>query len=244
MDNLEDFLASGEPEEVQVQEPQEPETAKEQAPPEETPEQKTERERDERGRFKAKEEADEPVMVPLKALHETRDELKALKAEIEQYRQKPEPQQTQAVPDIFEDPDGFVAHQKQELQQAILNERLNLSEEMVKASVGAETVEEAKQWAAQQASANPMFVQQLFSARNPYGFLVEQYKKATTFAKLGDDPDEIEAYLAWKQAKEAPAPVVETPPVPETLADAQSARGSSAEPFKVPTLDQILGRPT
>jgi hypothetical protein len=82
MDNLDDFLGSNEPqaEEAVVETPAEEAPVAEEAAPEEAAEPAPAVERDEKGRFKPKEA---PVMVPLTALHETRDEVKALKAELE-----------------------------------------------------------------------------------------------------------------------------------------------------------------
>ena len=232
MDNLDDFLGAspdGEAAPVAEVTPAEPVAAE----PAETEEQKATRERDERGRFKAK-EAEEPVMVPLKALHETRDEVKALKAQLESLRQ-PQPE----VPDMFADPEGYQAHQRSELQNAILNERLNLSEELAVDKHGEEAVEQAKQWGLAAFQANPALYQSFISQRNPYGFLVNEYRKQSMLSQL--DPKEFDAFLAWKEAQKAPAAPVAAPPVPDTLADAQSARGSP-EAYRVPSLDEILKR--
>lgn len=235
MDNLDDFLApvpEGEAAPVETV----AETAPVEATPEttETEEQKATRERDERGRFKAK-EADEPVMVPLKALHETRDEVKALKAQLEALNRQP--QQQPEVPDVFVDQEGFNNHINSQIQRSVLNATLNLSEEMTTQQYGADEVDQAKQWGAQAFQANPALLQTFYSQRNPYGFLVAEYRKQSMLSQL--DPNEFNAFLAWKEAQKAPpAP----PAVPDTLADAQSARGSTAEAYRVPTLDEILKR--
>lgn len=235
MDNL-DFLDGAEAPKDDAQPAQTQETVEVEAPQPtteaqpETAEQKSARERDEKGRFKAK-EAEEPVMVPLKALHETRDEVKALKAQLEAFQRPQQQPQASQVPDIFEDPDGFVQYQNLQLQQATLNTTLNISEEMTRASAGNETVDEAQKWGAQAFAANPPFYQQFLQQRNPYGFLVEHYKRATTFAKLGDDPTEIEAFLAWKQAqKAAPQPAQAAPqPVTPTSSIASAPSGGGVQ---------------
>lgn len=240
MDNLEEFLGAS-PEAAEVT-PEVVEAPQETAEPAEAIEGETaeqKRERDERGRFKAK---DEPVMVPLQALHETRDEVKALKAELAKLSQ-PVQQPEQAVPDIFENPEGFAQYQDSRLQRAMLNATLNLSESMAKRYAGAETVEQAKAWGAQAFAGNTGFYQQFLQQPDPYGFLIEQHQRASTFAKLGDDPAQIEAFVKWREAQTAPPPAPAQVPVPTSLADAQSARGSS-EAYSPPTLDQILGRPT
>ena len=244
MDNLEDFLdGSKEP----VEETQPKEVEAEAAPvteepiaetPEETDAEKAQRERDEKGRFKAKEEkvTPPPGFVPVAALQELREEIRALKAPAPQPEAEASP-----VPDIFEDPEGYSTHLQNQIGQIALDTRLNLSEELVRQSAGDEAVNAAQEWGKQQLTTNPAFAQAFYSNRNPYAFLVEQHKKATVYAKLGDDPSEIEAYLAWKQAKDAP-PAPAPVPVPDTLADAQSARGSAADAYRVPTLDDILKR--
>lgn len=245
MDNLENLI-SGQPEDGEAAPtpkaeapaaeaaPPTPDTAE--APVDETAEQKASRERDERGRFKAK-DADEPVMVPLKALHETRDQVQQLRAELNQLRQPQQQTQAQPVPDIFEDPEGFVDYQNRQLHAVTLNTTLNISEEMTRKADGQETVDEAQKWGAQAFTANPAFYQQFLQQRNPYGFLVEHYKRASTFAKLGDDPSQIEAFLTWKQAQQG---TPSTPAaVPSSLADQQSARGS-AVPYQPPSLEQLL----
>jgi hypothetical protein len=231
MDNL-DFLDGSEEPNGQAQPPEaqieaEPVAAEpSEVIEEETTEQKATRERDERGRFKAK-EADEPVMVPLKALHETRDQVQQLRAELDRLRQ-PSPSQAPQAPDIFEDPEGFVQYQNLQLQAATLNTTLNISEEMARNTVGQEVVNEAQAWGAQAFAANPSFYQHFLQQRNPYGFLVEQYKRASTYAKLGNDPSEIEAFVAWKQANKAPqaqaTSTTQTPP--PSIASATSAGGA------------------
>ncbi len=231
MDNL-DFLDAGPPangEAAHVETPavEAPAEAPQESQPEptaETPTETAQRERDERGRFKAKEQQDQGQApegyVPVAALQEIRKELQALK--------NPPPQQeTVAPPDLFEDPEGFVRYQNLQLHAATLNTTLNISEEMTRQSAGAETVEQAMQWGAQAFAQNPAFYQQFLSQRNPYGFLVEHFKRATTFAQLGDDPNEIKAFLAWKAAQKAPpAQATPQPGVPSpSIASAPSAGG-------------------
>lgn len=225
MDNLDFLDGSPEPNAEPTQEtPAAVEVEAEQVETPETAEQKATRERDDKGRFKAK-EADDPVMVPLKALHETRDEVKALKAELERMRQPTQQPQSQ-VPDIFEDPEGYVAYQNAQLQTATVNTTLNISEEMTRQSAGSETVDEAQKWGREAFSANPAFYQQFISQRNPYGFLVEHYKRASALAKLGDDPTDIDAYVAWRQAQTQPAQATPQQPTPTgSIASAPSAGG-------------------
>ena len=233
MDNL-DFLDSPEGENAETQPVETVETEEAQPQPEaETPqeeqpkaEESPSRERDEKGRFKPKEEQkDGPVMVPLSALHETRDKVKALEAQLAQFSQPQ--QQPQPVPDVFENPDGFYQHIQQQIAQTALNDRLNLSEEMTRQAAGDETVNAAQEWGRQQFAANPALAQQFYQQRNPYGFLVQQYQRQQALETLGDDPKEIEAFKAWKaaQAQIQQQPNTETPTPPKSIASATSAGG-------------------
>lgn len=234
MDNL-DFLDSGEPENAEVtpvetvaeqptQEVEQPQA--EAAPQEETTAQKEARERDEKGRFKAK---DEPIMVPLKALHETRDEVRALRSQLEALQPQAQPQ-VQQVPDIFENPEGYAAFLQSQIQSVTLNERLNTSEELVRQTAGDETVNAAQEWGRQMLASNPAFAQAFYQQRNPYGFLVKEHQRFQTVSQLGDDPDQIKAFLAWKSAQgqvsqgEQPVSQQQSAP-PPSIASATSAGG-------------------
>lgn len=192
------------------------------APVEATPEEKPAQPRAADGKF-AKKVDDEPVMVPLKALQEVRDELKQLKAE--QPRQQPQQQQ---VPDVYEDPEGYQNYIAQTVNQATLNATLNLSEELTRQSAGDEIVEAATEWAKTQFQTNPALYNQFISQRNPYGFIVAQYQKEQTFQKLGNDPKQIEAFLAWQAAQQTlqAAPAAQPTPTPTaSIASAPSAGG-------------------
>jgi hypothetical protein len=231
MDNLE-FLDSPEGENAETQPVETVETEEAQPQPEaETPqeeqpkaEESPTRERDEKGRFKPKDEPkDGPVMVPLSALHETRDKVKALEAQLAQFSQ-PQPQ---PVPDVFENPEGYTAYIQHQITQTTLNDRLNLSEEMVRQSAGDDVVSAAQEWGKQQFAANPALAQQFYQQRNPYGFLVQQYQRQQALETLGDDPREIEAFKAWKaaQAQLQAQPNPETPNPSKSIASATSAGG-------------------
>lgn len=233
-----DELNAGEPAnaEPQATEPQAAEPA--QAEPQAEPAEAQPRERDEKGRFKPKDEKPEvpPGYVPVGVVQELREEIRSLKQPAQQ-----EPRQPIAPPDIFEDPQGYTQFLQTQIAQTTLNDRLNLSEEMVRQSAGDETVNAAQEWGRQMLASNPIFAQQFYAQRNPYGFLVGEYKRQTTLAKLGDDPAQIEEYLKWREAQNAPQPAQQQQPIPTSLASDQSARGNAA-PYQPPSLQEILGR--
>jgi hypothetical protein len=179
------------------------------------------------GKF-AKKEAEEPVMVPLKALHETRDEVRSLKAQLDALN-RPQTQQQPQVPDMFEDPEGYQAHLANQVQQTIFNQTLNISEEMTRQAVGGELVDQATEWARQVFSVNPAAHQIFASQRNPYGWLVSEYQRQLAMSQIGTDPKQIEAFLAWQQAQKA-QPAATPQPQPQrptgSIATAVSAGGA------------------
>jgi hypothetical protein len=208
-----------------------------QAPEGETAEQQATRERDEKGRFKAKEEKPEVPQgyVPVGVVQELREEIRSLKQPVQQA-----PQQPVAPPDIFENPEGYTQYFQNQIAQTALNDRLNLSEEMVRQSTGDETVNAAQEWGRQMLAANPMFAQTFYAQRNPYGFLVGEYKRSQTLSQLGNaDPSEVEQFIKWREAQQAPQTTPQPQAVPTSLASAQSARGVGSS-YQPPSLDEIL----
>jgi hypothetical protein len=96
------------------------------------------RERDEKGRFKRRKPRAGQTMVPLKALHETRDKVKALEAELQKHYASRSPQPSR-LPIFSRIPRATRTTSRPTVQQATLNATLNLSEEMVRQSMGNES---------------------------------------------------------------------------------------------------------
>lgn len=205
------------------------------AAPEPQPEPQAQPERDEAGRFKAKEpEAPQPQpeakpeqpMVPLAALHEVRDELKAFKAEAERLRQQQQPQpEAPTPPDMFEDPEGWQAYQAQQFQSALYQQRLDISHRFAVQQHGEQAVSEAVEWAKQRCDSDPHFNQMAMSNPDPVGFAIEQFRRDQIASKV--DLSEYEQFQAWKQAQAQAAqtapPPQSTPP--KSIVSAPSAGG-------------------
>lgn len=223
MDNL-SFLESEQPEVVEtVETPAAPETP---AEPEVEAEPKAEPTRDERGRFKPTEEA-KPVMVPLQALHETRDEVKALKAQLERLQQ---PQEQPAAPDVFEDPDGFKTHLEQQFEQRLYQQTLAISQRFAEQQHGKEAVEQALEWGRQRCAADQHFNAQVMSNPDPVGFALTQYQREQIASQV--DLSEFQKFQAWQaaQAEAQPVPVAEIPTPPRSLASLPSSGGAAHVP--------------
>lgn len=180
----------------------------------------------------------EPIMVPLAALHETRDEVKALKAQLAQFQQQPQAPEPIQPPDPIEDPEGFAQFQEARLQQVLLNQTLNTSERFAKKEHGVETVEAAKQWSLQRFQADPLYQQQVLRDPDPYERIVADYRRDQLFSQVSD-PSEFEQFRAWKAANgqlqqqqggQPPPPPNPTPAIPPpSLASAPSAGGILTE---------------
>jgi hypothetical protein len=231
--------------------------------PTETEAEKAERLRDDKGRF-AKGETEtvetkvepepkaetpaapekrkpDPEFVPLKAVQEERrkrQELERRLQELETQRNPP--------PNLQEDPNGYQAHLQQTLQSSLLNERLNLSESMVRDKHGDEAVEEAQELFGQAAQQDPALVNKLYSERNPYGWLMKWAKSQKLTKEMGDDPDtwisQKEAEIRAKVEQEI-AQKYQRPTPPPSLASAHGGRVESTPAWSGPSsLDSILKR--
>lgn len=158
--------------------------------------------------------------------------VKELREEIRQLRQPVQQMEPQQPVDILEDPDGF----RSEVHRMALSNKLDLSEAWNAEKYGEDAVEAAKEWAQQKFQNNPSYANEVFSQRDPYGYVIKTMRKEEAAAKLGDvDPSEIDQFRAWKAAQQAaPAPVVQqaTPIPPKSLASAPNA-GDVRAPAKV-----------
>ena len=178
--------------------------------------------------------APEPVQpghVPLSAMLEERDKRKAVEERLRAY----EAQQQQWTPDPYEDPEGFARFQQQQTQSLTLNVKLDLSEDMARDRHGDEAVDAARDWALSRFAQSPTFQNEVLSKRNPYEYVVQQFKREQLFSNVSSD--ELEQFRAWKananpltQASPAPQPVaavLAAPPQfvapPRSLASAPAA---------------------
>lgn len=200
------------------------------AQPTETEEAKPERPRGPDGKFLPKEEGPkpEPVMVPIAALHETRDKVRDLEARLQQMQPAPVQQQ---VPDIFEDPKGYQEFQDQKLQAALYQERYRFSERLAVNQYGADAVRSAVDWASERAQQDPHFNAQAFSNPDPVGFAIEQYKRDQVASQV--DLSEFEKFKAWQAAQaQTQQPIQQQPQnaPPASIASLPSSGGADHVP--------------
>lgn len=144
--------------------------------------------------------------VPLSALKELRKEIQALK------QAPPSPIQ---LPDIYQDPEGYQQAVQFQAEQQAHAIRLDYSKRLAAATHGAQTVDQAYEWAYARCDADPIFNQQVRAAADPYEFVVSEWKRDRIFGLLSQqDPARLEQLLAGLQApaQHTPQAVQQPPP--------------------------------
>lgn len=165
---------------------------------------------------------DGPTMVPLAALHEVRDELKAVKAKLAE-RETPA---AEPAPDPIENPDGFTRYNAEIARNLAINTKLEVTEDLAREKFGDDVVDKARDWAMATYANDPATQQRILASRNPYRTIVEMYQRDQMVSQV--QPDDWAQFQAWKQAQAAApsAPTApETPPPPKSIAAAPSAGG-------------------
>jgi hypothetical protein len=172
----------------------------------------------------------EARQVPLNVVLDERDKRKAAEADRDRYkRQWEESQQRQApqdVPDPYDDPKGFAAYQEQRVQEAVTQQRFQMSELMAKQQHGEETVNAASTWALEKAQSDPTFAAAYHRQAHPIDWIVQQHKRDAMLSDIGDNVDDWFTREAAKRGY-APASV-------EAAAPAVAQTQQASPPVKVP----------
>lgn len=170
--------------------------------------------------------------VPLAVLLDERDKAKAakqeaaeLKRQLAEYQAKATPQ---AIPDPYEDPQGYQSYVQNQVQQEAFNLRAEMSGQFAEQKFGKETVEAAVAWAMSQ-TADPFLGQRVQQSRSPVEFVVEQYQREQFFQNRGSDPSANQQLVATPGTA-APQPMAAQPlqkpqAPPRSLAAAPNAGG-------------------
>jgi len=181
-----------------------------------------------------------------------------LEGELAAYRKQQEEAQRRAAatpqptyqppPDPAVDPRGFAQHLVQQQQAALLNERLNNSEMMLREKIGDQKLSEYVEEFRGMAEADPTLFSKLYSQPHPYNWLTREVERQRTLRDVGDDPAafrakiEAEARAKWEQeAKAAPAPVSPAAGLQPSLATARSVAGRTVGAWSgEPSLEDVL----
>lgn len=172
-------------------------------------------------------------------------ELAAYKRQQEEARQPP-PEQMQPLQPIdpAQDPVGFTAR----IQQVLLNERLNNSEERLREKIGDEKLNEYVNEFKQLAQRDQTLFGKLYSQTNPYGWMTREVDRQRTLRDVGDDPAayrariEAEARAKWEaEAAARPPPPSPAAGLQPSLATARSVAGRTATTWTgEPSLEDVL----
>jgi hypothetical protein len=172
-------------------------------------------------------------------------ELAAYKAQQEQARQ-PQPEQMPPLAPIdpAQDPVGFTAR----LQQVLLNERLNNSEERLREKIGDEKLNEYVNEFKQLAQRDQTLFGKLYSQTNPYAWMAREVDRLRHLREVGDDPSayrariEAEARAKWEaEAAAKPPPPSPAAGMQPSLATARSVAGRTASTWTgEPSLEEVL----
>lgn len=142
---------------------------------------------------------EEQRQVPLSVMMEERDRRKEAErriAEMEAAQQR----QPVTAPDPFDDPQGFAAHQTQQVEQRLLQERFAMSDMFARQQHGAETVDQAVTWAQERAAQDPTFATSYMRQQNPIDWIVQQHKRDALLSDIGD-PSKLDDWFAREAAK-------------------------------------------
>jgi hypothetical protein len=172
-------------------------------------------------------------------------ELAAYKRQQEEARQPPPEQMPPLQPiDPAQDPVGFTAR----IQQVLLNERLNNSEERLREKIGDDKLNEYVGEFKEMAQRDQTLFGKLYSQTNPYGWMVREVDRLRHLREVGDDPSayrakiEAEARARWEaEAKAAPPPPSPAAGMQPSLATARSVAGRTAGNWTgEPSLEDVL----
>lgn len=183
---------------------------------------------------------DEQRTIPLATALNWRDEAKEYKRRVEAF----ESQQRQNIttPDVFDDPEGYAAHQQSLVQQAIVTDRFERSNEDAIEKYGEDKVKAAVDWATARAQQNPTFATEYMGKTRPIHWIVQQHQRDAMLSEIGDNPDDYFAREAAKRGyvlpsatpTEALSPIVQPAPKPvpppRSIASDRSAAPAAVSP--------------
>jgi len=168
--------------------------------------------------------------IPISALLDEREKRQKLEREREELRQKQQSQEPEKKPDFWENPEAAISQVQEQVEQRIMNERLNFSEQFARQTHGDEAVEAATKAFQEAAQKDPALAVQLRQQNDPYGFVIGWHKKQSFLEQVGDDPDawmkQKEAEIRERLQAEMQPSRPQTPP--KSLASAPSAGGDTA----------------
>jgi hypothetical protein len=200
---------------------------------------------------------DEGPLVPRKALQDERSKRQAFEAELAQLRAQmaqpqPQPAQPQAIPDRWEDPEGYdrwlVAQAtnqateaaREAAQQHYVVQRIQTSAEEAKAKYP--DYLDKKSVFEQMAQVNPMLLEEMVRHPNPAQYAYDVAKTQIELQQYGGLEGLIEARIAARQTEAMQSVQQHLPSsAPPTISDSRSTGSRSGPAWSGPTpLSAIL----
>lgn len=162
-----------------------------------------------------------------------------------------DPPAAPVIPNPLEDPQGYHTWQQNQTQRMLFNERLNLSEAMLRDTPGLDKVDEKLAAFQKAVGSNPALRADLSRQSHPYKWAYEQGGKLLAMAEVGDDPAafrarveaEVRAKIEAELSGAAPATgAVEAIVIPRSLAGQTSSAPRMAAVEQAPAFEDIFKR--
>ena len=181
---------------------------------------------------------EEPETIPFAAFRDERRKRQELDRRTQDLERRLQEASQAPTPDPIEDPEAFVAHQDTVRQNERIQDRIAMSEQLVRTQVGDEEFTKAQDAFVEEAMTNPALAVELRDHPNPAKFAYDTGKAALERQEIGD-PREFaakqvkealekqQATMAAEITKQVQEQVAKL--VPTSLADAQSAGGRSTQ---------------
>ena len=183
------------------------------------------------------------LLSATKAERERRQQAEARLEELQKQMEEKEP-----LPSVFEDEQKFVDSMRQEVNQQILNERLNVSEAYAREKFGSEDVDQAFAEFQALAQSSPEVANRVMSASLPWVEMVQAVNQHREFEAMKDVDGykaklraEVEAEIRKElEAKQQAADKLRSS-VPTSLVDAPSKGSLKGSDWSGPaSIDSIL----
>ena len=184
---------------------------------------------------------EDPTMVPLAALQAERASNRSLKDRLDRIEGTLAQKPAAALPDVFEDPQGFQRAVDERVTDATRHMMAEVSERLTRTAQGDAVVDEAFQ-AAEAAGV----IGQFNGRKDGWGDLVKWHKSQKALSEIGDDPaayaQRVEAEMRTKIMAEMAVQSVKPALASPSLAGQPNVGTRAAPAWSGPTsLDDVLG---
>jgi hypothetical protein len=202
---------------------------------------------------KERNESREQLMAEKVERARIEERLAAVQRQLEAFEAKKEqPSQPLPPPNVLEDPYGYQAHQQTAMQQSLFNERLNMSEAIVRSQHDSAEIDAALDAFKEAVRQNPALGAQLSRESHPYGWAYQEGKRLQALKEIGTDPAayraKVEAEIlarveAERAAASPPATRSSVPPnLPPSLGKVANAGARMGTGYTGPTpIENLFG---